>query len=143
MFLFDAATRVEGPVRVGKSRAEYSLGLNGMAVAARVRDTTSFSFCRDRQDASFPPPRESPLRNCIFAALLIFCASFATSNSTQAASGSYVWHHASPIYVGKASPRKTYGRTIHPAGRRTLKRWYATPQKRSTSRRVFRWIRRK
>jgi hypothetical protein len=65
------------------------------------------------------------MRNPILAALLAVAAIAAHANTAEAGSGNYVWHHSSPVYVGKATKIRTHGTTVGTTQSRVLRNWYS------------------
>ncbi len=70
------------------------------------------------------------MRNFIIAALLAVASIATISDNAQAASGNYVWHHGTPIFVGSGSAR-THGWTVSPRRARVLRAWYTSGTRRS------------
>ncbi len=68
---------------------------------------------------------ETQMKTFMLAALLSV-ATLATPDTAQAGSGSFVWHHSTPIYVGKTTTTRTHGTTMNPRSAQVLRSWYST-----------------
>ena len=66
------------------------------------------------------------MKNLVFAALVVVASVVSSADTAQAATGGFVWHHGTPIYVGSGSTSNTHGTMVGKRGTRVMRNWYGS-----------------